>query len=452
MRAPTLRPAPPRRRRALVAPALVAALLTPAAPALAQGRLVGLRSVATGPVFESWSFGDGLYQPLFSGSDSVRLRSASRLSIPVSVTVPLGSRFSVDVTGAYTTGRVELREPGAALGGATALEVSGLTDTKVRLTGRLAGENLVFTLGYNAPSGRTKLSAEQLEALRVIASPALGFTNPTLGNGGGGTAGVVYARDLRGLSWALGASYELRSRYTPAATIAGGLPSFGYAPSDAVHLSLAVDGLVRGHGMTAGVSADLYGDDTFTPRAAAPDGAVPLAAPDAEPLAATTARLGPVFTAEWELRVATSRLRELTVYAVDRYRTRYRRGGATVAASDGNYLDAGVRTVVPLGTRLGLLAAANLRHQTGLQSDNALAAAAAASGGLTLGLTRDFGAGYVLQPFVRGQAGRIESGAHRAAARSGAGGVTVVRRSLRAAGGRGAPRGAAGLRARRRRG
>ncbi len=434
MRAPSSMPPRARRPRALApaarfaGPVVAAALLAPAAPAAAQERLVGLRTVVAGPVFESWTFADGLYQPLFSGSDSVRLRSASRLSIPVSVSVPLGGRLSVDVTAAYTTGRVALREPGAALGGATALEVSGLTDTKVRLTGRLAGENLVFTLGYNAPTGRTALSGEQLEALRVIAAPALGFTTPTLGNGGGGTAGVVYAREVRGLSWALGASYELRSRYTPAATIAGGLPSFGYAPSDAVHLSLAVDGLVRGHGVTAGVSADLYGDDTFTPRAAAADGADALALPDAEPPTASTARLGPVFTAEWELRVATSRLRELTVYAVDRYRTRYRRGGATVAASDGNYLDAGVRTVVPLGTRLGLLAAANLRHQTGLPSDNTLAAAAAASGGLTLGLTRDFGAGYALQPFVRGQVGRIENGVHRATARSIAGGVTLSRR------------------------
>jgi hypothetical protein len=408
------------RHAAVLAPV---ALLAAAAPLAAQGRLDAARTAGVGPVFESWSFGDGLTQPLFSGADAVRVRRASRFAIPLAASVPLGARFGVDVSGAYTSGRVELASSADAIDGVRTLDVSGLTDTKVRLTGRLANDNLGFTVGLNAPTGRTELSARELEALRVVAAPALGFAAPTLGNGAGGTAGLVYARDVRGYAMALGASYERRTRYTPAATIAGGLPAFGYTPSDAVHLSLALDGTVREHGLTLGMSADLYGEDRFTSRGA-PDATVP----DALVPSTSTARLGPVLTLEGELRVATTRLRELTLYVVDRYRTPYQRGGATVAASAGNYLDAGVRAVFPVGARLGLLTAASLRHQTGLRSDTTLAAAAMAAGGLTVGLTRDFQSGFTLQPFVRGQVARIESGVRNTGATSIAAGIGVTRR------------------------
>ena len=49
------------------------------------------------------------------------------------------------------------------------------------------------------------------------------------------------------------------------------------------------------------------------------------------------------------------------------------------------------------------------RHHTGLDSDNSLASAALASGTMSLGLAQDLGSGYLLQPFVRGQFGRVES-------------------------------------------
>ena len=134
---------------------------------------------------------------------------------------------------------------------------------------------------------------------------------------------------------------------------------------------------------------------------------------------------GPIVTADWQLRVATSRFRELTLYAVDRYRTKYKRGGAAVDGSSGNYLDAGVRGVLPVSRASAVLGHLNVRNHTGLRSDNSLATAAITSAALTLGLVQDLGNGYALQPFARAQAGRAKTGNNSASARGLAAGVTL---------------------------
>ena len=133
-----------------------------------------------------------------------------------------------------------------------------------------------------------------------------------------------------------------------------------------------------------------------------------LVPPPASPAALST-KLGPIYTIDWQLRVAAPRLRELTLYVVDRYRTPYERSGRRVEESSGNYADAGVRTVFPLSPSTGLLSVLNLRHQTGLKSDSTLATAATAGAGVTLGLLRSFGGGYSLQPFVRADYSRIKN-------------------------------------------
>src|SRR3712207_8897265 len=59
----------------------------------------------------------------------------------------------------------------------------------------------------------------------------------------------------------------------------------------------------------------------------------------------TLFRSGPTLTAEWQLRVAAPRFSELTLYLVERYRTKYEQGDSTVEGSSGNYLDFGARGV-----------------------------------------------------------------------------------------------------------
>jgi hypothetical protein len=159
-----------------------------------------------------------------------------------------------------------------------------------------------------------------------------------------------------------------------------------------------LDGLLGQSGMTVAVSADMFGEDELDAASGGTTGAPVV-----------TTRLGPIFTLDWQLRVAAPRLRELTLYAIDRYRTPYERGGIRVDESSGNYLDAGIRAVFPVSPSTGVLSIVNLRHQTGLKSDSTLATAATAGSGLTLGLVRSLGGGYSLQPFVHAAFSKIKS-------------------------------------------
>jgi hypothetical protein len=385
----------PTTRAARIALVLLGVLAPGLTTVAAQERLTPTRSVSVGPVFERWSFGSGLLQPAIDGSGAVELKSATAWSIPVAASIGFGERWTFDVSTAYSNGTVKLATADQSLG-RDEYALSGLTDIHSRLTGRLLGDNLIATIGFNVPTGTTELDAEQFAALRVLGAPALGMQTPALGSGAGGTAGLVFARQAGGWAWALGASYELRRSYTPIA-FATGAAGPDVDPGDALHLTLGTDGLVGQSGMTVALSADLFSADELAPTTTG--------------TAASTVstKLGPIYTVDWQLRVAATQLRELTLYVVDRYRSAYERNDRRVDQSSGNYLDGGVRAVFPLAPSTGLLSAVNLRHQTGLKSDSTLATAATAGAGITVGIVQSFGSGYSLQPFVRGDFGKIKN-------------------------------------------
>ncbi len=379
---------------------------------LAQQRLLGIRSTQVSPIHESWTFGDGVVQRV--NEDSVLVKRVTQWSIPVMVAIPLGSRLTFDASAAYAMGQVVLDgvDPGT---GSDRYELAGPTDVKVRLVGRVVGDNVLVTLGANAPTGTVSLGQEELSALRVLAAPVLRLQTPGLGRGAGGTAGVVLARQLGGWAWALGLSYELTGSYAPIAAFTSGAPSPDLDPGDALHVSLGADGLVGEHGMTIALAVDSYTPDDLRFPEVGGGGT------------RSEIHLGPTFSAEWQLRIAAPRLRELTLQLADRYRTEYKQEGSTVVGSSGNQIEGGLRIVIPAGRSMGILVALDGRHHTGLEVDESLATAAMAGGGATLGLEIGGGA-FVMQPFVRGQFARIDAGGSKTDARGIAGGVTLTMR------------------------
>jgi len=249
--------------------------------------------------------------------------------------------------------------------------------------------------GFLGAAGLGAAAFADMTGLNVLSSPALAFETPALGTGFGGTVGVVYARRIGKWAYAGGAAYERRATYNPFAAGGAGLAQPDFSPGDAFRVSLGADGLVGEHGMTLGLSVDAYSTGELT-RPEFAGTVVP-------------SKLGPIVTGDWELRIATTQLRELSIHAVDRYRSRYTSNGSTQAGSDGNYLDVNARAVWPTWERSGLLTVLHLWHQTGLDVDDTFATAGVVAGGATVGVVTSR-AGLDIQPFARAMFVRLDTG------------------------------------------
>jgi hypothetical protein len=278
------------------------------------------------------------------------------------------------------------------------------------MVARVIGDNVLLTLGVNAPTGTTNLNAEQYKALRILAAPALELPNATLGTGPGGVVGIVLAKHIAGWSWAIGGSYEIRGSYVPIEAYAAFAAAPNYQPGNTAHFELGADGYIGSSDMTFGLTGNVYAHDALTTT---DSGGAKYTA---------NVHLGPSFQGTWQWTFATPGFRDLSLYAVDRYRTKYDEGGPAIAGTSGNYLDAGVRAALPIGESTSWTVALGFVDQTGLSIDNSFATAGITAGTVTLGLAQDFGA-YRLEPFVRGGYGKLDMGNHNPTAATLGGGV-----------------------------
>lgn len=358
----------------------------------AQDRLIGTSALGAGVTAEVVQFGgNGFAQPGGAGRDSIRLRSISQISVPISLAVPLGSMWTVDLQSVYSTVRLGF-DP--RTGARQNLTLSGVSDVRLRATGRLFNDGLVFTAGINAPTGQTELTADNLTVLRASAAPALGLGAPPVGGGPAGTVGLVAARKIGAWAVAVGGSYEVRGTYQPVAALAAGAPSSDYQPGNVIRGSIGLDRLVGKHRLSISSAADLF--DTDELRDPGSSSALPLA----------TVRLGPIVTTDVQLQLAAPRVNELVLWAAHRYRSQFERDGVKVNGSSANYIDGGLRTSVPLRPTLDLLITADGRYQSGLAINQGLATSGVVSGGGTLGLIARAG-NFSLQPYLRAQAGSL---------------------------------------------
>jgi hypothetical protein len=378
--------------------------------ASAQGRLTGVTNSDATPQINYWSFSSAsAVQPDQLGGDSVRVAHVWQFSIPIDVAIPIGDRFTIDASGAYQTGTVQLAAPDTALH-TSHYTLSGITDIKLRMVARVIGDNVLLTLGVNAPTGTTNLNAEQYKALRILAAPALELPNATLGTGPGGVVGIVLAKHIAGWSWAVGGSYEIRGSYVPIEAYAAFAAAPNYQPGNTAHFELGADGYIGSSDMTFGLTGNVYAHDALTTT---DSGGAKYTA---------NVHLGPSFQGTWQWTFATPGFRDLSLYAVDRYRTKYDEGGPAIAGTSGNYLDAGLRAALPIGESTSWTVALGFVDQTGLSIDNSFATAGITAGTVTLGLAQDFGA-YRLEPFVRGGYGKLDMGNHNPTAATLGGGV-----------------------------
>ncbi|WP_373061127.1 hypothetical protein [Gemmatimonas sp.] len=380
-----------RRRIALAASLTAVTTLLPAA-AHAQDRLIGTSALGAGVTSDVLRFGgNGYWQPGGAGRDSIQLRSISQISVPISLAVPLGSMWTVDLQSVYSTVRLGF-DP--STGARRNLTLSGVSDVRVRATGRLLNDGLVFTAGINAPTGQTELQANDLTVIRASAAPALGLSAPPVGGGPAGTVGLVAARKLGAWAVAVGGSFEMRGTYQPVAALTAGAPSGDYQPGNVMRGSIGFDRLVGKHRLSISSAADLYQTDELR------DPTVKRA----KPLA--TVRLGPFVTTDIQLQLAVARVNEFVLWTAHRFRSQFKSDGVQINGSSANYIDGGLRTSLPLRRSLDLLVTADGRYHSGLAINQGLATSGVIGGSGTLGLIARIGK-LSLQPYLRAQAGSL---------------------------------------------
>jgi hypothetical protein len=390
-----------------------------AKPLLAQDRLAGATAVATGVIQETLRFGgEGLLQGGAPDGDSVRVKAVRLRTIPVTASLALGSRWSVEVAALYADGDVTAAD--AVDGGEQRFRLQGVSDVRVRAAGRFLDDALIVTLGANAPTGATALDGPELAALRVLAAPALGLGGAAVGAGAGGTVGLVASRAVGAWALALGGSYEVRGAYQPIAAFAAGAPGTEFRPASVVRALGSAEGRLGAHRVALALSGEFFGEDRLRGPA---DGA-------ADPIATVT--LGPVLGADVQAQLALWNWREALLWTSVRYRANHARDGFTVEGSDGTYVEGGARLAIPARPRTDLVLALDGRVHTGLAIDAGLATSGVSSGTATLGLAHRLGA-LSLQPFVRGTVGRVQArGAARDRVRAGlsglAGGLVLLAR------------------------
>jgi hypothetical protein len=394
--------------------ATLVAMLCIARAAGAQERLVGGGSWDLTPIFQQWSFATPLPQQRNS-ADTLppRIRSASQTTLPFALAIPIGTSWTIDAYGAYAMGSVQLAETDSSLG-KNHYALNGLTDIKLRATGRLHGDNVLLTIGANLPTGTVKLDPEQRDALSVLGAPALQFQSATLGSGFGATTGLVLARQFGDWAWALGTSYEIRGSYAPlsAEAFLPGANAPDLDPSDAIHISLGTDRLIGQSRMSIAVTSDFYGKDKLSVSAL-------------DTTLTAHYQLGPGVTGTWRLQLGSTRVQDLTLWAVDHYRSSFKGPtGATVAGSSGNDAEFGIGGTWPISPTLGVLFGVDGHYDSGLSVDESVATAAMADGGLLLGVAKDMGS-LRLAPVIRFRIGTIDNGTATSSATGLSAGLTI---------------------------
>lgn len=375
----------------------------------AQEQLVGRRSAGGGGTADRVVFrGSGIAQYGFAGLDSVRLDEVDQVTLPLAFATPMGERWRLDVTALYATGAVRFRDAATQVSGK--VQLSGFSEIRVRTTGRFFTDALTLTLGVNVPTGRTDVGASEFSALRVLAAPALALGNTPIGTGPSATTGLILSRTARGWILAAGVSYEHRGTYQPIAALIAGAPSTDFRPGGVLRTSIAAERGLGAHRLNVGIASDVFSSDQLRGEGG---GAASLA----------TVQLGPVVTADAQLALGTTRWREATLYGAWLWRSAYARDDITVSGSDGKYFEVGFRGALPLRPRTDLVLGTGARWHSGLSADQGLASIGVRSADATVGIRSRVGL-VSLQPFLRMQAGSLQSSSPAGVPRGGFWGVT----------------------------
>jgi hypothetical protein len=187
-----------------------------------------------GVLFESYTF---------RAPVQVDLEKVSLLTVPFTARAALSRSLELGVNGAFasaTRGR----------GGGQSTTISGPTDTDIHLSYRMAGDRIRLTATALAPTGKSKLTADEMEVAGLVAADLLPFAISNWGEGGGlGLSAAAAVPVTDETSVGLSAGYLVGRSYEPLSAA-----TYAYRPGNQLQVRASAD---RSFGITAKASLQL---------------------------------------------------------------------------------------------------------------------------------------------------------------------------------------------------
>ena len=204
-------------RRLMLGASLVALPLASASAQLQLSDPVG----GAGVLFETYSFGT---------SEQVGIEKVSLLTVPVSARISIMRDLELGVSSAYASSTL------TRTGGAS-VSLSGLTDTELRLTYQMMRERISLSAVAMAPTGKSKLTADEMDVTGVIAADLLPFAISNWGSGGGIGLNAAVAMPIgEATSAGVSLGYVAARKYEPLSATA-----FAYRPGNQLHVRAGAD-------------------------------------------------------------------------------------------------------------------------------------------------------------------------------------------------------------------
>jgi hypothetical protein len=375
-----------RRRFAAACTSLLAAacvLVTRPGTLRAQESLLPSTSWGFSGVISEWHFA----KPIATSGGGIA--DVAQAAAPFQVRATIAERFTFDVTGAYASAAIHTQSTkGDGETEDNIVLLNGPTDMRVRLSGPLVGDNLLFTAGVNLPTGISHLNNDQTNVLQAVGAPALRMPVSSYGVGAGGTFGIVGATERAGWAIALGGSLEKRTEYTPVSLVFSGTSSdMRLTPGMAMHFTLGLDHTVGESRLSVVLLDDNFSADKI------------VLASGGATTGTSQYQLGPQFGGLARLDFGGGAWSEGAVAVSARHRTEFKdASGAPVEGSSGSYYEGSLGGVLGGAGRAGLVIGVDGRWHSGLPFTSTLVGAAVTAVGGTIGVQFPRGVRFTVHP------------------------------------------------------
>ena len=161
------------------------------------------------------------YQSLSIGNEKL-----SQIAFPVSLTIPVSNRITVNL---YN---------GSALTKQENVDINGIGETRLGIRYIFPGEKLMVRGLFGLPSGKTKLNDDQFMLSQLLSLNPLDYMVSYYGQGFNSNISLAYALPIsRALVLGLGAAYNYRGTFTPREADVGG----EFDPGDEISADVGLD-------------------------------------------------------------------------------------------------------------------------------------------------------------------------------------------------------------------